>query len=106
MSAARQGGHHATLDNALKAVANPVRRSMVMVLLGAPDGVVSNCTVFDAPVSKSTLTQHLRVLDTAGIVETTDHGNRCSVRLRSAELDVEVPGLLNFLLASSPEDSR
>lgn len=89
-----------TLDAALKALANPVRREVVLTLLETPGGRVTNCSVFDVPVSKSTLTQHLRVLNESGIVQTTDEGNRCMVELRTDEVDESLPGLLDLLRSS------
>jgi DNA-binding transcriptional ArsR family regulator len=86
-----------TLDAALKALANPIRRQIVTTLLNTPDGRVTTCAALAVPVSKSTLTQHLHVLSECGIVETVDFGNRCSVELRSADLDQQLPGLLDLL---------
>jgi DNA-binding transcriptional ArsR family regulator len=85
------------LGEAFKALANPVRRQVVKTLLDTPGGMVENCAVFDVPVSKSTLTQHMHVLDEAGIVERVDLGNRCSITLRSTALDQQLPGLLDLI---------
>jgi DNA-binding transcriptional ArsR family regulator len=90
------------LGDALKALANPVRRQIVKVLLEMPDGKVENCSVFDVPVSKSTLTQHIHVLDESGVVDKADLGNRCSVTLRLKELDQQLPGLLDLVREEPP----
>jgi len=66
-------------------------------LLQTPGNQVSSCAAFNVTVSRSTLTQHLRVLHESGIVETIDHGNRVFVALRSAEIEQRLPGLLDVL---------
>ncbi|MDI9979945.1 MULTISPECIES: helix-turn-helix transcriptional regulator [Rhodococcus] len=92
-----EDGVEVTLDVALKALANPVRRQVVTALLQTPGNQVSSCAAFNVTVSRSTLTQHLRVLHESGIVETIDHGNRVFVALRSAEIEQRLPGLLDVL---------
>lgn len=96
-----EGDIEVSLDTALKALANPVRRQVVTALLHTPGNEVSSCAAFNVTVSRSTLTQHLRVLHDAGIVETVDHGNRVFVALRSAEIEQQIPGLLDVLRHAS-----
>jgi DNA-binding transcriptional ArsR family regulator len=86
-----------TLDGALKALANPIRRKVVTTLLETPGGQVASCAAFNVTISRSTLTQHMRVLHESGIVKTVDHGNRVLVELRSPEIDKQLPGLLDVL---------
>ncbi len=86
-----------TLDTTLKALANPVRRQVVTALLETPGNQVSSCAAFNVSVSRSTLTQHLRVLHESGIVETVDHGNRVFVALRCAAIEQQLPGLLDVI---------
>ncbi|WP_459643408.1 ArsR/SmtB family transcription factor [Kineococcus sp. NUM-3379] len=86
-----------SLDATFKALANPLRRHIVTTLLQTPGGQVESCAALNVTVSRSTLTQHMRVLHEAGLVETLDHGNRVFVRLRSAEIDQRFPGLLDLL---------
>ena len=86
-----------TLDGALKALANPVRRHVVTTLLDTPGGQLASCAGLNVTVSRSTLTQHMRVLHDAGLVRTVDHGNRVFVELRSAEIEETLPGLLDVL---------
>lgn len=86
-----------SLDATLKALANPIRRHIVTTLLQTLGGQVASCAAFNVTVSRSTLTQHMRVLHEAGIVETVDHGNRVLVKLRSSEIDQRLPGLLDLL---------
>ena len=95
-----------TLDAALKALANPIRRQVVTMLLNTPGGRVDTCAAFKVPISKSTLTQHMRVLHDSGIVETIDYGNRVFVELRAAEIDQQLPGLLEVLRRADQIDDQ
>lgn len=81
------------LDRVLKALADPLRRRVVIELLA--DGAESEraCRSFALPVSKSTRTHHWRVLREAGLIEQRDAGNGTYVRLRP-EFDACYPGLL------------
>ena len=54
----------------------------------------------DAPVAKSTLSHHLRVLRSSGVTRTREEGTRCYVHLRAEELEERFPGLLQSLMAS------
>lgn len=93
-----------TLDAALKALANPVRRHVVTTLLGTPGNRLDSCASLDVRVSRSTLTQHMRVLSESGIVETIDYGNRVFVALRTAEIEERLPGLLDVLRRAPVDD--
>jgi DNA-binding transcriptional ArsR family regulator len=53
------------------------------------------------PVAKSTLSHHLKILRTAGVTATHKEGTRCFVRLRLAELEDTLPGLLESVFASA-----
>ncbi|MFC5813922.1 ArsR/SmtB family transcription factor [Nonomuraea harbinensis] len=54
-----------------------------------------------APVAKSTLSHHLKVLRDAGITRTRQEGTRCYVALRRTDLDRRFPGLLDAVLAAA-----
>jgi DNA-binding transcriptional ArsR family regulator len=86
-----------SLDAVFKALSNPLRRHVVTTLLQTPGGQVASCAALNVTVSRSTLTQHMRVLHETGLVETVDHGNRVFVRLRSSEIDQRFPGLLDLM---------
>ncbi|MFC4117710.1 ArsR/SmtB family transcription factor [Nonomuraea zeae] len=57
-----------------------------------------------APVAKSTLSHHLRVLRDAGLTRTRQEGTRCFVILRSADLQVRFPGLMEAVLAAAEDE--
>ncbi|GAA4607588.1 helix-turn-helix domain-containing protein [Actinoallomurus liliacearum] len=86
------------LQDALDAVADPVRRTILRELAGQPDWTRA-CGTFDLPVSKATRSHHFAVLRAAGLIEQRDEGPRRFNRLRRAEFDQAFPGLLTLVLA-------
>jgi DNA-binding transcriptional ArsR family regulator len=89
-----------TLQAALDALADPVRRSIVVTLAGEPD-FTRACGGFDLPVSKATSSHHFAVLRAAGVIEQVDVGARRLNRLRRDEFDAAFPGLLALVLRES-----
>ena len=85
------------LQDALNAVADPVRRAILRELAGQPDWTRA-CGTFDLPVSKATRSHHFAVLREAGLIEQRDEGPRRFNRLRRAEFDDAFPGLLALVL--------
>jgi hypothetical protein len=57
-----------------------------------------------APVAKSTLSHHLKVLRDAGITWTRQEGTRCFVQLRRDDLDTRFPQLMAALLSVAAAD--
>ena len=86
-----------SLQTALGALADPVRRMILADLAGHPDWT-RVCGTFQLPVSKATRTHHFRVLRAAGLIEQRDEGPRRLNRLRRAEFDHAFPGLLDLVL--------
>jgi DNA-binding transcriptional ArsR family regulator len=80
----------------LHALSDPVRLDVVRQLDGAGE---CRCGAFEAPVGKSTLSHHLKVLREAGITEKRSVGTTRIVSLRRAALDERFPGLLDAVLA-------
>lgn len=83
------------LSRVLHALSDPVRLEIVRELAAEPDRA---CGSFAAPVSKSTLSHHFRVLREAGVTLTRPVGNQRLVSLRRADLDARFPGLLAAVL--------
>jgi DNA-binding transcriptional ArsR family regulator len=83
------------LGTVLAALADPLRRRVVMQLLQRSAGEHA-CSSFELPVAKSTRTHHWRVLRQAGLIRQRDAGNGSYVRLRT-ELDERFPGLLQAI---------
>ena len=87
-----------SLQDALDAVGDPVRRMILRELAGRPDWTRA-CGTFDLPVSKATRSHHFAVLRDAGLIEQRDEGPRRFNRLRRPEFDEAFPGLLDLVLA-------
>lgn len=86
------------LTTVLAALSDPLRLGLVRLL---SDGVERQWGELDAPVAKSTLSHHLKVLRSSGVTRTRDEGTRCYVHLRADDLEQRFPGLLQSLLASA-----
>ena len=87
-----------TLQEALDALADPVRRSILRELSAEPN-FTRPCGSFDLPVSKATASHHFAVLRATGLLEQADRGPRRFNRLRREEFDARFPGLLALVLA-------
>ncbi|MGW0791721.1 ArsR/SmtB family transcription factor [Streptomyces sp. NPDC002911] len=91
-----------SLPRVLAALSDPTRLGILRILA---DGAERGWGQFHAPVAKSTLSHHLKVLREAGITRTRQEGTRCFVTLRGESLDSRFPGLLDSLLtAATAED--
>lgn len=91
-----------SLTRVLAALSDPLRLGIVQLL---SDGEERQWGEIDAPVSKSTLSHHMKTLRNAGITGTRNEGTRCYVHLRSDDLDSQFPGLLSSLLAAAPNEA-
>ncbi|MFJ4833740.1 ArsR/SmtB family transcription factor [Streptomyces sp. NPDC088747] len=91
-----------TLPRLLGILSDPTRLGIVRVL---SDGAERGWGQLCAPVAKSTLSHHLKMLREAGVTVTRQEGTRCYVTLRRDALDTRFPGLLSALLdAAVSED--
>lgn len=91
-----------SLTKVLAALSDPLRLGIVHLL---SDGQERQWGELDAPVSKSTLSHHMKTLRAAGITRTRDEGTRCYVHLRTEDLDERFPGLLDSLLSAGPNEA-
>ncbi len=89
------------LDLALHALADPNRLEMVARL-----GKTERLSCTDAApcgfIPKSTLSNHLKLLRAAGLIETVQAGREMINTLRRSEFDQRFPGLLDAVLANRP----
>jgi DNA-binding transcriptional ArsR family regulator len=104
--AAVEKAHHPdpaemTLIGLMSALSDPIRVGLVRVL---SDGHERGWGELRAPVAKSTLSHHLRILRDAGVTRTRQEGTRCFVELRRDDLEARFPGLLNAVLGSANGD--
>lgn len=84
-----------SLPEVLHALSDPVRLDIVRAL---DAGGEMACNELGAPVSKSTLSHHLKVLRDGGVTRTRSEGTRRLVSLRSSDLEERFPGLLRCVL--------
>ena len=89
------------LIEVMKALGDPIRVGLVRV---PSDGRERGWGELRAPVAKSTLSHHLRILRDAGLTETRQEGTRCFVRLRRSDLEIRFPGLLTAVLGPAHDD--
>jgi DNA-binding transcriptional ArsR family regulator len=95
------------LFEVMSALADPVRRAIVLELAREPGRACNNA---DYGVSKSALTRHWRILREAGLIRQEAQGNRHRNWLRQEEMDRRFPGLLTLVLeelttASAPAEA-
>lgn len=89
-----------TVPGVLAALSDSIRLGLVRVLA---DGRERPWGELRVPVAKSTLSHHLKTLRSAGITSTRNEGRRCFVRLRVAELQAGMPGLLESVLSAAAD---
>lgn len=86
-----------TVDDVLRALADPTRRRIVQLLVSEGDRA---CGTFGLPVAASTLSHHFRTLREAGLIRQWDEGRKRMNTLRLAELDARFPNLVTTILAA------
>jgi DNA-binding transcriptional ArsR family regulator len=90
------------LVDVLRALADPTRLRIVRLLAdGNPHPKTTS--EWDFEMQKSALAYHFKSLREAGITNTIVNGRSHEIQLRREELDARFPGLIDALLASSPE---
>ncbi|MDI6105460.1 helix-turn-helix transcriptional regulator [Actinoplanes sp. NEAU-A12] len=94
------------LGAVLTALADPIRRQVVAVLAGEPDGTERPCSSFGLPLTKSTLTYHFRLLRESGLVRQVNRGNSRMAQLRRADLEARFPGLLALVVAETQQAGK
>ncbi|MFG1604430.1 ArsR/SmtB family transcription factor [Actinoplanes sp. NPDC049265] len=85
----------------LRALADPIRLRIVQVLA---DGAAhfKGDEDWGCSVHKSTLSHHFKILEQAGITQTTIVGRQHTIRLRRADLESRFPGLIDAALRRPP----
>lgn len=87
------------LDLVLHALADPNRLAMVARLAETEQLSCTDAAPCDT-IPKSTLSNHLKLLRTAGLIQTTQAGREMINTLRRDEFDRRFPGLLDAVLAN------
>jgi DNA-binding transcriptional ArsR family regulator len=83
------------LEELLHALSDPVRLEIVRKLADSGERC---CGELEVPVSKSTLSHHLKVLRQAGVTYTRAEGTQRLVSLRLNEIETRFPNLLDAVL--------
>jgi DNA-binding transcriptional ArsR family regulator len=83
------------LPDLLHALSDPVRLEIVRYLSVTGERC---CGELDVPVSKSTLSHHLKVLREAGLTHTRAEGTQRFVSLRRTEVEARFPHLLGAVI--------
>lgn len=91
-----------SVQTALEALADPIRRSIVRQLAASPEWTRA-CGSFDLPVTNGTLSHHFAALRNAGLIEQRADATRRLNRLRRPEFDERFPGLLALVLGEPEE---
>jgi DNA-binding transcriptional ArsR family regulator len=87
-----------SLPGVLYALSDPVRLEIVGMLDADPE---LSCGRIAVPVSKSTLSHHLKVLREAGLTLTRAEGVQRFVSLRRHDIESRFPGLLTCVLTQA-----
>jgi DNA-binding transcriptional ArsR family regulator len=87
------------LPAVLHALSDPVRLGIVIELRESGDE--RRCGSFEAPVTKSTLTHHFRVLREAGVICQRHEGTARLSKLRTDDMEARFPGLLDAIQTAS-----
>jgi DNA-binding transcriptional ArsR family regulator len=92
-----------SLPGVLYALSDPVRLAIIRSL---HDEAELSCGKMDVPVSKSTLSHHLKVLRDAGLTRTRADGVHRFVSLRREDVESVFPGLLEAVMEHSERHQR
>lgn len=89
----------APVHQVLAALQDPVRLEMVRRLRNA--GAPVQCSALYDGINKSTATHHFKILREAGLTERLTADGMIYQRLRGADVDAALPGLLDAVVASA-----
>lgn len=93
----------APLHQVLAALQDPVRLEMIRRLRNA--GTPLQCSALYDGINKSTATHHFKILREAGIIERQVAGGLIHQRLRIAEVDQALPGLLSSVVEGANREA-
>ena len=81
------------------ALSEPIRLDILLRIAGRQE---LGCTILDEtlPISKSTISYHIKILYQAGVIEVRKDGRHYFYRARYDLLEAAAPGLLERLLAA------
>ncbi|GAA1678700.1 transcriptional regulator [Mycolicibacterium murale] len=89
----------APVHQVLAALQDPVRLEMVRRLRNA--GAPVKCQLLYDGINKSTATHHFKILREAGLIERLCADGQTHQRLRDADVDAALPGLLDAVVGGA-----
>lgn len=92
------------LETVLGALSDPLRLMIVRKLLLESEQFDHSCSWFGLDRPKSSLTHHFKALREAGITRQRQYGLERRSHVRIDDLNARFPGLLNLVVAWSPEE--
>lgn len=88
-----------TVQQVLAALADPVRLEMVRRMAG--EGAPVACGLLYEGISKSTASHHFKILREAGLTERVVISGQTHQKLRTAEVEEALPGVLSAVVAAT-----
>ncbi|EAA7395819.1 helix-turn-helix transcriptional regulator [Salmonella enterica] len=85
------------ITKVFKALADPVRLTIVRGLLADKPGSERHCSTFELSVTRATRSHHFKVLREAGLIRVVDKGNTALAVLCWDEIEKELPGLITLI---------
>lgn len=92
------------LAKVMAALSEPLRLTITQRLLRQSEQFDHSCGWFGFDRPKSTLTHHFRALREAGVITQRQYGLERRSRVRIDDLNQRFPGLIDLILAWTPED--
>ncbi|MET1249422.1 helix-turn-helix domain-containing protein [Sporolactobacillus sp. STCC-11] len=89
------------LPTVLHALSDPVRLTIIKRLSEHGE---QSCSELNLSGPKSTLSHHFKVLRESGVIHTRIEGTQRCISIRSKDLNVRFPGLLDVVLRGIEED--
>ena len=90
------------LDAVMSALADPLRLTIIRKLLLESEAYDHTCSWFGFDRPKSSLTHHFKALREAGLIRQRQYGLERRSHVRTEDLDVRFPGLLDLVKAWRP----
>jgi ArsR family transcriptional regulator, arsenate/arsenite/antimonite-responsive transcriptional repressor len=92
---------HDPVIEIFKALSEPVRLD-IMARIVAVDELACTTLEKELPISKSTISYHMKILHRAHLIDIRKDGRYYHYRARSSEVEEVVPGLLQWLNTRRP----
>lgn len=92
---------HDPVVEIFKALSEPIRLD-IMARIASIDELPCTTLERELPISKSTISYHMKILYRAQLIKIRKEGRYYHYRARTAEIEQLVPGMLDWLAARRP----